>query len=114
MHFWKAWGMSNKHSSTQNSKFDFKGLKLAQIWPIFESEIYKLDIWIPGKILSEILVHNIFGCLVTSVTSKGICFYETRQKIFRLLGGKIKFELALQPNTASTAKIQFLFSRQGV
>ena len=23
---------------------------------------------------------------------KGICFYETRQKIFRLLGGKIEFE----------------------
>ena len=27
------------------------------------------------------------------------------KKIFRLLGGKIKFELALQPSTASTAKI---------
>ena len=46
--------------------------------------------------------------------SKGLFFYETRQKIFRLLGGKIKFELALQPSTASTAKIQILFSRQGV
>ena len=39
IHFLKAWGMLNKHSLTQNSKFDFKGLKLAQIWPIFESEI---------------------------------------------------------------------------
>ena len=36
------------------------------------------------------------------------------KKTFRLLGGKIKFELALQPSTASTAKIQILFSRQGV
>ena len=36
------------------------------------------------------------------------------KKIFRLLGGKIKFELALQPSTASTAKIQIQFSRQGV
>ena len=39
------------------------------------------------------------------------------KKIFRLLGEKIKFELALQPtepSTASTAKIQILFSRQGV
>ena len=44
---------------------------------------------------------------------KGIFFYETRQKIFSLLGGKIKFELALQPSTASTAKIQIQFSRQG-
>ena len=44
---------------------------------------------------------------------KGKFFYETRQKIFSLLGGKIKFELALQPSTASTAKIQIQFSRQG-
>ena len=36
------------------------------------------------------------------------------KKILRLLGGKIKFELALQPSTASTAKIQIQFSRQGV
>ena len=43
---------------------------------------------------------------------KGKFFYETRQKIFSLLGGKIKFELALQPSTASTAKIQIQFSRQ--
>ena len=35
------------------------------------------------------------------------------KNIFRLLGGKIKFELALQPSTASTAKIQIQFSRQG-
>ena len=35
------------------------------------------------------------------------------KKIFSLLGGKIKFELALQPSTASTAKIQIQFSRQG-
>ena len=31
------------HSSTQNSKFHCKGLKLVQIGPIFESEIHKLD-----------------------------------------------------------------------
>ena len=36
------------------------------------------------------------------------------KKIFSLFGGKIKFELALQPSTASTAKIQILFFRQGV
>ena len=36
------------------------------------------------------------------------------KKIFTFLGEKIKFELALQPCTASTAKIQILFSRQGV
>ena len=35
------------------------------------------------------------------------------KKIFSLLGGKSKFELALQPSTASTAKIQIQFSRQG-
>ena len=35
------------------------------------------------------------------------------KKNFSLLGGKIKFELALQPSTASTAKIQIQFSRQG-
>ena len=35
------------------------------------------------------------------------------KNIFRLLGGKIKFELALQLSTASTAKIQIQFSRQG-
>ena len=34
------------------------------------------------------------------------------KKIFSLLGGKIKFELALQPSTASTSKIQIQFSRQ--
>ena len=34
------------------------------------------------------------------------------KKIFSLLGGKIRFELALQPSTASTAKIQIQFSRQ--
>ena len=45
--------------------------------------------------------------------TKGLFFYETRQKIFRLLGGKIKFELALQPSTASMAKIQIQFSHQG-
>ena len=39
-------------------------------------------------------------------------FYETRQKNLSLLGGKIKFELALQPSTASTVKIQIQFSRQ--
>ena len=36
------------------------------------------------------------------------------KNIFSLLGGKIKFELALLPNIASMAKIQILFSRQGV
>ena len=34
------------------------------------------------------------------------------KKIFGLLGGKIKFELALQPSSASTAKIQIRLSRQ--
>ena len=32
------------------------------------------------------------------------------KQIFSLLGGKIKFELAQQPSTASTAKIQIQFS----
>ena len=45
---------------------------------------------------------------------KAYVFMKPAKKIFRLLGGKIKFELALQPSTASTAKIQIQFSRQGV
>ena len=32
------------------------------------------------------------------------------KKIFSLLGGKIKFELALQPSTASTQRPKFKFS----
>ena len=44
---------------------------------------------------------------------KGLFFHETRpKKIFRLLSGKNKFELALHPSTASMAKIQIQFSRQ--
>ena len=35
------------------------------------------------------------------------------KKTFSLLGGKIRFELALQPSTALTANIQIKFSRQG-
>ena len=35
------------------------------------------------------------------------------KEIFSILGGKIKFELALQPSTASMAKIQIQFSHQG-
>ena len=43
------------------------------------------------------------------------CFsMKPAKRIFILLGGKTKFELALQPSTASTAKIQIVFSRQGV
>ena len=34
------------------------------------------------------------------------------KKILSLLGGKMKFEMALQPSTATTAKIQIQFSRQ--
>ena len=50
----------------------------------------------------------------TKIMLKAYFSMKPAKKIFRLLGGKIKFELALQPSTASTAKIQILFSRQGV
>ena len=39
---------------------------LAQIWPIFESEIYKLDFWILGKTLREFMVQYVYGCLLFS------------------------------------------------
>ena len=52
--------------------------------------------------------------LILLTYTKGLFFYETHQKILGLLGGKIKFKLAQQPSTASTAKIQIQFSRQGV
>ena len=39
------------------------------IWPTFlyflDLKNLKVDFWIPGKILSEILVRTVFGCLVT-------------------------------------------------
>ena len=57
------------------------------------------------------LLHNLAAqrCIIKAYVSM-----KPAKKIFRLLGGKIKFELALQPSTASTAKIQIQFSRQGV
>ena len=39
--------------------------KTEKFLPIFVIEIFKLDFWIPGKILSEILVRTISGCLLT-------------------------------------------------
>ena len=45
---------------------------------------------------------------------KGICFYETRQKIFRLLGGKTEFEIWPLRQCWAVGPIQILFSRQGV
>ena len=51
--------------------------------------------------------------VLSSYFLKGYFSMKPAKKIFSLLGGKIKFELALQPSTASTAKIQIQFSRQG-
>ena len=54
-----------------------------------------------------------FGADFTAVIIKAYFSMKPAKKNFSLLGGKIKFELALQPSTASTAKIQIQFSRQG-
>ena len=43
--------------------------KTEKFLPIFVIEFFKLDFWIPGKILCEILVRTVFGCLVTPKTS---------------------------------------------
>ena len=53
------------------------------------------------------------NCQFLAIALKAYFSMKPAKKIFSLLGGKIKFELALQPSTASTAKIQIQFSRQG-
>ena len=49
------------------------------------------------RLMSEIRVHIYwYFSLHDSVYDKGLFFYETRQKIFKLLGGKIEFEFWIE------------------
>ena len=54
--------------ASTSSKMVHKAVNVI-IRPIFlyflDLKNLKIDFWIPGKILSEILVRTIFGCLVT-------------------------------------------------
>ena len=101
----------NNNTTPQESPFIYKPKHAyTPNLPIFH------NIFMHNYIAKPHYFRNIYlstGQFLIAAMFKKASFYETRQKIFGLLGGKIKFELALQPNTASTAKIQILFSCQG-
>ena len=76
------------------------------------------DLFPSQKVIDKAIFESFIGHELWNVpnfeTLKAYFSMKPAKKIFSLLGGKLKFELALQPSTASTAKIQILFSRQGV
>ena len=80
----------------------------------------KLEVSVPKAIytiqsMQYIYLMAKYKAIVRNKTSLLKAYFSMKpaKKIFRLLGGKMKFELALQPSTAWTAKIQIQFSRQG-
>ena len=64
-----------------------------------------------SKLIFDGLKNHIY--YLSQLQLKAYFLMKPDNKFFSLLDGKIEFELALKPSTASTAKIQIQFSRHG-
>ena len=64
--YWDIWDMKSfKSKIIANQKFCLTMLSTFEDLSFYELDRFYFHFWIPGKILSEILVRTIFGCLVT-------------------------------------------------